>query len=59
MSLSEAELLEDVRRRLFARVIEQEIAFFDAQRTGDLISRLSADTGVLQNAVTVNTTGVR
>ena len=43
-----------LRRRLFARVIEQEIAFFDAQRTGDLVSRLSADTGVLQNAVTVN-----
>jgi ATP-binding cassette subfamily B protein len=43
-----------LRRQLFARVIEQEIAFFDTQRTGDLISRLSADTGLVQNAVTVN-----
>jgi ATP-binding cassette subfamily B protein len=43
-----------LRRRLFARVLDQEVAFFDAQRTGDLLSRLSADTGLLQNAVTIN-----
>jgi ABC transporter fused permease/ATP-binding protein len=43
-----------LRERLFARVLSQEIAFFDAQKTGDLLSLLAADTALLQNAVTVN-----
>ncbi len=43
-----------LRRALFSRLLERDIAFFDQERTGDLISRLSADTGVLQNAVTAN-----
>lgn len=43
-----------LRRALFSRLLAREIGFFDQERTGDLISRLSADTGVLQNAVTAN-----
>ena len=43
-----------LRRQLFASIIRQEVGFFDAQRTGELVNRLAADTGVLQNSVTVN-----
>ncbi|MEP7120253.1 MAG: ABC transporter transmembrane domain-containing protein, partial [Byssovorax sp.] len=43
-----------LRSDLFARLIEQEIAFFDATKTGELTNRLSADTTVLQNTVSVN-----
>jgi ATP-binding cassette subfamily B protein len=43
-----------LRRDLYASVVRQEIGFFDAQRTGELVNRLAADTGVLQNSVTVN-----
>ncbi len=43
-----------LRGELFASLMAQEIAFFDAQKTGDLTSRLSADTTVLQNTVSVN-----
>ncbi|MDP2312017.1 MAG: ABC transporter transmembrane domain-containing protein [Pseudomonadota bacterium] len=43
-----------LRRQLYANVIRQEVGFFDAQRTGELLNRLSADTGLLQNSVTVN-----
>ena len=43
-----------LRRDLFSSVVRQEIGFFDAQRTGELVNRLAADTGVLQNSVTVN-----
>jgi ATP-binding cassette subfamily B protein len=43
-----------LRERLYRAILSQEIAFFDAQRTGDLISRLSADTGTLQSAVSGN-----
>ncbi|XP_038053819.1 ABC transporter B family member 1-like [Patiria miniata] len=43
-----------IRRDLFAAIIRQEVAFFDINRTGELTNRLSSDTAVLQNAVTVN-----
>jgi ATP-binding cassette subfamily B protein len=43
-----------LRSELFASLMSQEIAFFDAQKTGELTNRLSADTTVLQNTVSVN-----
>ena len=43
-----------IRERLFAGILDQEIAFFDQSRTGELTNRLSSDTTVLQSAVSVN-----
>lgn len=43
-----------LRKDLFASIIRQEVGFFDAQRTGELVNRLGSDTSVLQNSVTVN-----
>jgi ATP-binding cassette subfamily B protein len=43
-----------LRRDLFSHLVRQEIAFFDKERTGELTNRLSSDTTVLQNTVTVN-----
>ncbi len=43
-----------LRAAVYRSVIHQEIGFFDDRRTGELINRLSSDTTVLQNAVTVN-----
>ncbi len=37
-----------VRQRLFDALVVQEVGFFDAQRTGDLTSRLASDTASLQ-----------
>ena len=37
-----------VRQRLFDSLMVQEVGFFDAERTGDLTSRLSSDTASLQ-----------
>jgi ATP-binding cassette subfamily B protein len=37
-----------VREALFRSLVSQEIGFFDAQRTGDLTSRLGSDTASLQ-----------
>jgi ABC-type multidrug transport system fused ATPase/permease subunit len=45
-------VVANLRKRLFQSLIRQEIAFFDVSRTGELISRLSADTVVLKDAVT-------
>ncbi len=43
-----------LREKLYGHILDQEIAFFDFNKTGDLMSRLSSDTAVLQNAVSVN-----
>nr|XP_032812059.1 ABC transporter B family member 1-like isoform X1 [Petromyzon marinus] len=43
-----------LRTRLFEAVMAQEVAFFDENRTGEITNRLSNDTQVIQNAVTVN-----
>jgi ATP-binding cassette subfamily B protein len=37
-----------IRERLFRSLVSQEVAFFDGARTGELISRLSADSASLQ-----------
>ena len=36
------------------KIVQQEIAFFDVTRTGELISRLSEDTQIIKNASTTN-----
>lgn len=43
-----------LREQLYRSLIEQEVAFFDGQRTGDLLSRLASDTTTVQNTVSVN-----
>ncbi len=43
-----------LRKDVYAHLLDQEIAFFDEQRTGDLTSRLAADASVLQGAVSTN-----
>jgi ATP-binding cassette subfamily B protein len=43
-----------LRSDLFARLMEQDIAFFDEKKTGELTNRLASDTTVLQNTVSVN-----
>src|ERR1700722_14106290 len=43
-----------LRKNVFNSIVKQEVGFFDENRTGELTNRLSSDTQVLQNAVTVN-----
>lgn len=47
-------IVANLRRALYDHLIDQEIAFFDETRTGELVSRLASDTQVLQNTVSVN-----
>ncbi|MES2642756.1 MAG: ABC transporter transmembrane domain-containing protein [Myxococcota bacterium] len=53
-TLAGERVVANLRKQLYANVVHQEVGFFDGQRTGELINRLSADTGLLQNSVTVN-----
>ena len=47
-------VVAQLREQLYQAVLLRPIAFFDERRTGELMSRLSSDTTVLQNTVTVN-----
>ncbi len=47
-------IVTNLRKTVYSRILDQEVAFFDSRRTGELISRLASDTGVLQNTVSVN-----
>ncbi len=43
-----------LRKDVYAAILRQEVAFFDARKTGELTSRLASDTTILQNTVSVN-----
>lgn len=47
-------IVKQLRHNLYSAILRQEIAFFDFNKTGELISRISSDTTILQNAVSVN-----
>ncbi|MCE9583326.1 MAG: ABC transporter ATP-binding protein/permease [Planctomycetes bacterium] len=47
-----AQLLRDLRDRLHAHLLTLTPAFYDTQRTGDLLSRLNADTATLGSVLT-------
>ncbi|GBF95494.1 hypothetical protein Rsub_07844 [Raphidocelis subcapitata] len=46
------QLLYRLRTRLFRHVLSQEVGFFDAARTGEVLSRLSQDVVALKDAAT-------
>src|SRR4051812_3378322 len=43
-----------LRGQVYRRILDQEVAFFDGERTGELMNRLSGDATVLQSAVSAN-----
>ena len=53
-TLAGEKTVKRLRGKLFSQIISQEMTFFDFSKTGELIGRLSADTAVLQNALSVN-----
>jgi ABC transporter fused permease/ATP-binding protein len=53
-TLAGERIVTRLRERLHRRILDQEIAFFDEVRTGELTNRLASDTQLLQSAVSVN-----
>ncbi|KAJ1793747.1 ATP-binding cassette permease mdl1 [Coemansia sp. RSA 2399] len=43
-----------IRRLVFDRIMRQDMSFFDRNRSGDLVSRLSVDTSVVSKSITNN-----
>ena len=46
MRVSGQNITADLRQKLFGSIVRQDTAFFDQNKTGELINRLSADTQV-------------
>ena len=44
-------VMASLREQLFGRILDQEVAFFDERKTGELMTRLGSDVAVLQGAV--------
>ena len=53
-TLAGEKTVKRMRSDLFSKLLGQDITFFDQQKTGELLGRLSSDTAVLQNALSVN-----
>lgn len=53
-TLAGEKTVKRLRARLFSQIMGQDMTFFDKQKTGELLGRLSSDTAVLQNALSVN-----
>ena len=53
-SLVGERLVRVIRKNLFECIIRQDISFFDINKTGELMNRLSADTTVIQSCLSVN-----
>ena len=47
-------IVANLRSRLYSAIAHLDIAFFDGQKTGELVNRLASDTTVVQRATTVN-----
>jgi ATP-binding cassette subfamily B protein len=53
-TLAGEKTVKRLRENLFGQILGQNVTFFDTQKTGELLGRLSSDTAVLQNALSVN-----
>ncbi len=53
-TLAGEQTVKRLRERLFSQILGQDVAFFDRSKTGELLGRLSSDTALLQNALSVN-----
>lgn len=47
-------LVRNLRKDLFEHIMIQDIAFFDGNKTGELMNRLCSDTAVIQSCLSVN-----
>lgn len=47
-------IVNQLRKTLYSSLLNQDIAYFDQNKTGDFVSRLNSDTQALQNAVSLN-----
>jgi ATP-binding cassette subfamily B (MDR/TAP) protein 9 len=56
-SIAVSRLNVRLRKLVFKALIEQDIGFFDKVKTGDMLSRLSADTTTMSDLISQNLNG--
>ncbi|KAG8239248.1 hypothetical protein J437_LFUL010638, partial [Ladona fulva] len=54
MSISGQRITQALRTKVFSSIMRQEVGFFDRNKTGELINRLSTDTSLVSHSVTMN-----
>ncbi|KAI5625029.1 ATP-binding cassette sub-family B member 10, mitochondrial [Silurus asotus] len=54
IQISGEQIVRNLRASLFSSILRQEVGFFDKTRTGELINRLSSDTGRVGSVLTDN-----
>jgi ABC-type multidrug transport system fused ATPase/permease subunit len=54
MKSASERIITRLRNQLYSRLVRQDVAFHDMNRTGDLISRLSTDTVIVSRSLTNN-----
>uniref|UniRef100_A0A3Q2QKF7 ATP-binding cassette sub-family B member 10, mitochondrial n=1 Tax=Fundulus heteroclitus TaxID=8078 RepID=A0A3Q2QKF7_FUNHE len=54
MQASGNQIVRNLRSSVFSAILKQEVGFFDRNRTGELINRLSADTAMVGHSITDN-----
>lgn len=47
-------VVRDLRQELFSKLVEKDIAYYDKNKTGELISRLTSDVTVVESAASDN-----
>lgn len=47
-------MTKNLRQKVFKSLLNQELAFFDERKTGELVNRLSSDTLLVCQALTKN-----
>ncbi|KAJ2746092.1 ATP-binding cassette permease mdl1 [Coemansia sp. BCRC 34301] len=47
-------MIARLRKSIFERIMHQDLGFFDRNRSGDLVSRLSTDTSIVSKSITNN-----
>ena len=48
------QIAHDLKYDLFFYIVNKDVAFFDENKTGDLLSRLASDTTVIQDSLGTN-----
>lgn len=54
MQTSGNRIIRRLREQLFSSILKQDVTFFDKNKTGELINRLSSDTSIIGQSLTMN-----
>jgi ABC-type multidrug transport system fused ATPase/permease subunit len=59
MTVAGERIADRLRRMVFEAMMKQEMAFFDTNKTGDLVNRLASDVLLVQRSLTLSVASVR